>query len=413
MPDRNRASPKSADDTRKELEVRPHDGPITVVLATDSFLIGDGLASLLAGVAEVEVVARAHDHEELLALVEELTPEALIVSIRSPIVTTMPTIVAARRLREEFPDMGIVVISDRGDGFALELLRGGASRIAYLLDTRLPDLDAVLDALNEVCAGQTVLDPGIVDSLVQRRDELAIDDLNPREAEILEQLAKGLSNRAIAAKLHVSTKSVEKYVSTIFRKLGLDDQDADRRVTAALAFLQAQTEPFGIQVTGGRTEEETVPLRRPTDATGLAHPGGIGPAVRRHRDEWPEPVRRELPHPEAEVALLDRAGVIVSVNAAWIAFAEANGGDPASTGVGQSYLEACAAAPGDHNAEQVAAGLRAALEGDLLVPMKVHVPCHSADTSRWFDVFISSRLADDGHCLGATVTLALSCRTTR
>jgi hypothetical protein len=110
---------------------------------------------------------------------------------------------------------------------------------------------------------------------------------------------------------------------------------------------------------------------------------------------------------------LDRAGVIVSVNAAWIAFAEANGGDPASTGVGQSYLEACAAAPGDHSAEQVAAGLRAALEGDLLVPMKVHVPCHSADTSRWFDVFISSRLADDGHCLGATVTLALSCRTTR
>ncbi|MGP0108292.1 MAG: hypothetical protein ACLPR9_05425 [Acidimicrobiales bacterium] len=144
-----------------------------------------------------------------------------------------------------------------GDGLALELLRGGASRIAYLLDTRLPDLDAVLDALNEVCAGQTVLDPGIVDSLVQRR------------------------------------------------------------------------------------------------------------------------------------------------------------GDPASTGVGQSYLEVCGAAPGDHSTDQVAAGIRAALEGDLLVPMKVHVPCHSADTSRWFDVFISSRLADDGHCLGATVTLALSCRTTR
>src|SRR5664280_1946362 len=134
MPDRNRASPRSADDTRKELEVPPHDGPITLVLATDSFLIGDGLASLLAGVAEVEVVARAHGHEELLALVEELTPEALIVSIRSPIVTTMPTIVAARRLREEFPDMGIVVISDRGDGFALELLRGG--RIENRLPTR-------------------------------------------------------------------------------------------------------------------------------------------------------------------------------------------------------------------------------------------------------------------------------------
>ncbi len=226
-------------------------GPISVVLATDSFLIGDGLASLLADVADTEVVGRARDLDELLELVERLTPEAVIVSIRTPVVTTMPTILAARHLRDQFPKMGIVIISDRGSGFALELLRGGASRIAYLLDERLPNMAAVLAALQEVRAGQTVLDPGIVDSLVQRRDELAIDDLNPRETEFLEQLAHGLSNRAIAAKLHVSTKSVEKYVSTIFRKLGLDDQDADRRVTAALAFLQAQTEPFGIQVAGG------------------------------------------------------------------------------------------------------------------------------------------------------------------
>ena len=136
-----------------------HHGPIRVVLATDSFLLGDGLASLLADVDDVEVVGRACDHEELAASVEDLQPEAVIISIRTPVVTTMTTIEAARKLRVNHPELGIVVISDRGNGFALELLRGGASRIAYLLDERLPSMDTVLGALREIRQGQSVLDP--------------------------------------------------------------------------------------------------------------------------------------------------------------------------------------------------------------------------------------------------------------
>jgi PAS domain S-box-containing protein len=113
-----------------------------------------------------------------------------------------------------------------------------------------------------------------------------------------------------------------------------------------------------------------------------------------------------------EIALLDRAGVIVSVNAAWEAFSEANGGDPARTGIGCSYLDACTRAD-EHGADLVADAIRSALEGDLQAPMTVEVPCHSPDTSRWFDVLISSRTDEDDRCIGATVTLSLTRSTAR
>ena len=109
-----------------------------------------------------------------------------------------------------------------------------------------------------------------------------------------------------------------------------------------------------------------------------------------------------------EVALLDRDGVIAWVNQAWQAFAAANGGDPARTGIGVSYLQACAAAGDDPVAHEVAGAIRAALAGDLPGPLTVEVPCHSPSTERWFDVLISSRFDDQGRCLGATVTLSLT-----
>lgn len=223
-----------------------HDqAPVKVVLATDSFLIGDGLVSLFADATSVEVVGRARDHNDMLRQVAALGPEAVIISIRTAVITTMATIAIARRLRVEYPEMGIVVISDRVDGFALELLRGGASRTAYLIDERLPNVDTVLDCLRQVRAGQSVLDPGIVDSLVLRRNHFAIDDLTIREAEVLEQMAHGLSNTAIAKALCVSVKAIEKCVTTIYRKLNLTDQNlVDRRVAAAIIFLRAQTIPF-------------------------------------------------------------------------------------------------------------------------------------------------------------------------
>lgn len=223
----------------------PDPGPITVVLATDSYLIGEGLAALLAENDDVKIIGRARHHSELPQLVDELDPEAVIISIRTPVITTMATIEVARRLRVDHPEMGVVVISDRGNGFALELLRGGASRVAYLLDERLPDIDTVLGALREVRAGQTVLDPSIVDSLVTRRDGVAIDDLNMREIDVLELIAHGLSNKSIATTLNLTVKAVEKYVTAIFRKLDLVDQSlVDRRVTAALTYLHTQTGPL-------------------------------------------------------------------------------------------------------------------------------------------------------------------------
>ncbi len=112
--------------------------------------------------------------------------------------------------------------------------------------------------------------------------------------------------------------------------------------------------------------------------------------------------------PGVEVALLDRDGVIAWVNQAWQAFAAANGGDPARTGIGVSYLQACAAAGDDPVAAEVAGAIRTALAGDLPGPLMVEVPCHSPATERWFDVLISSRFDDQGQCLGATVTLSLA-----
>jgi len=226
----------------------PDEGPITVVLATDSFLIGDGLASMLDRVDDVEVVGRARDHHELITMVDELDPDIALISIRTPVVATLATITAARQLRDEHPGLGIVVISDRGNGFAFELLREGATRMAYLLDERLPGMDAVLGALREVRAGQSVLDPSIVDALVHRRDVTTIDDLTPREIDVLELIARGLSNRGVAEQLHLSVKGVEKHVTTIFRKLDLSEQvSIDRRVTAALIFLRAQDHPFHVK----------------------------------------------------------------------------------------------------------------------------------------------------------------------
>ena len=155
------------------------------------------------------------DHEALLRMVDHLDPDVVILSIRNPVYATMATIQAARRLREEHPGLGVVVISDRGNGFALEPLRDGASRLAYLLDDRLPDIDAVLGALHEVRAGRALLDPSIIDDLVRATTGDGSERLTPRESDVLEQFAGGLSNSAIAAEVHLSTKAVEKYITTI------------------------------------------------------------------------------------------------------------------------------------------------------------------------------------------------------
>jgi DNA-binding NarL/FixJ family response regulator len=221
-------------------------GVIAVLLVTDSFLIGDGLAALLAPVPDVEVIGRARGYHEMLYQCAELRPDAVIISIRSPIISTMATLAVARRLRNEFPGLDIVVIADRGNGFALELLRGGADRIAYLLDEHLPTVDCVLDALRALRRGQPVLAPALFNDPAGRGADAELQGFTVREVDVLEQIAHGLSNRAVAAELEVSTKSVEKYVTVIFRKLGLADQSlVDRRVVASLTYFRSRALPFG------------------------------------------------------------------------------------------------------------------------------------------------------------------------
>ncbi len=228
--------------------LEPQDDRISVVLATDSLLIGDGLASLFAAGTDVNVIGRARGHLELLGMCRTLAPQAVIISIRSADDTSMATVTGARHLREECPDMGIVLISDCGSGFVLELLRDGSSRLAYLLDDQLPSMETVVGALRDVVAGQSALDPSIVDFLVKHH-RVSIDDLSHREADVLELMAEGLSNRAIADQLNISVKSIEKCITAIFRNLDLNDQSrVDRRVTATLNFQRSKS--IGLEYDG-------------------------------------------------------------------------------------------------------------------------------------------------------------------
>ena len=219
---------------------------VRVLLASDSFLIGDGLAALLAGVPDLAVVGRARDYGQLVDLAATLAPDTVILSIRAPVISTMDTIVVARQLRVDHPDMGIVVIAEQANGFALELLRGGPSRMAFLLDEQLPSTGAVIEAVRQLGQGRSVIAPSVAGSLPPSGGTGPLEALTRRETDVLERMAHGLSNRAVAEVLGISVKAVEKYVTVIFRKLGLVDHSlVDRRVNAALIFLRAQSSSFG------------------------------------------------------------------------------------------------------------------------------------------------------------------------
>ncbi len=220
--------------------------PIRVVLATDSFLLGDGLEAILAGVEDIEILGRARDHHDLVRMVDEAKPDAVVYGIRTSVIASMQIVAVARHLRDAHPDMGFVVIADRANGFAAELLRGGAAGVAYLLDQHLPSVDTVVASLRAVQQGESVLDPSIVEGLVALAEGRPVDELTRRESDVLEQIAQGRSNGAIAAELNVSVKAVEKGITAIFTKLGpFDPQIVDRRVSACLVYLRAQADPFG------------------------------------------------------------------------------------------------------------------------------------------------------------------------
>jgi DNA-binding NarL/FixJ family response regulator len=216
---------------------------LRVVIASDNFLTREGLGSLLSDVRGIEIVARVNSHPETLDAVGDFHPDVLVVGIRTPRVNAEASLSSAQRLRAHSPSIGVVVVAEAGDGYALELLRSGAAGVGYLLDDRVGDLETLLSAIHGAHAGDTVLDPSIVNALVRRRQPSDLDVLSMRELDVLAEMAYGHANSEIARRLAVSAKAVERHVTSIFRKLHVPEAKRfDRRVTAVLTYLQATGE---------------------------------------------------------------------------------------------------------------------------------------------------------------------------
>jgi DNA-binding NarL/FixJ family response regulator len=218
----------------------PVDGRVRVVLADDSILLREGTARLLEE-AGFDVVGQAGDADDLLLKVRSYDPDVAIVDIKMPPTHTDEGVQAAKQIRERYPQVGVLVLSQYVEGdYALELIADSAEGVGYLLKDRVADLTEFAAAVRRVAEGGSALDPEIVARLVGRtRRDHPIDTLTPREREVLSLMAQGLSNAAIAARLVVTERAVEKHVTSIFAKLRLSaDGDAHRRVLAVLAFLR-------------------------------------------------------------------------------------------------------------------------------------------------------------------------------
>ena len=211
-----------------------------VVIADDSVLLREGVSRLLAE-AGFEVVGQAEDSDELLREVSEKGPDVAIVDIRMPPTHTDEGLRAARELRSRYPSIGVLVLSQYvRPSYAFELLADDARGLGYLLKDRVSDLRELSDAVKRVGEGGSVLDPSVVSQLVGRRRQGhdPIDDLSDREREVLALMAEGRSNRAIAERLVITERTVEKHVKGILMKLRIpENQDDHRRVLAVLAYL--------------------------------------------------------------------------------------------------------------------------------------------------------------------------------
>ena len=212
-----------------------------VVIADDTMLTREGIARVLAD-AGVEVVASVGDPESLVREVIRTRPDAAVVDIRMPPTHTDEGIVAAGRLRQEAPGIGVLLLSSYVEpDYAMRLLESQPGGIGYLLKDRVFDGVLLVDALRRLRDGETVVDPTIVARVFERRrrvDPLAT--LTEREREVLALLTEGLSNQALAGRLHVTERTVEAHITSIFSKLGLvDEPGVHRRVLAVLTYLRA------------------------------------------------------------------------------------------------------------------------------------------------------------------------------
>jgi DNA-binding NarL/FixJ family response regulator len=212
-----------------------------VVIADDDVLLREGIASLLER-SSFEVTGLAGDVPELMRLVREQQPQLAVLDIRMPPSHTTEGLDAAQAIRHEFPEVGILVLSAHVEVHrAVDLLSEGRG-VGYLLKSRVTEVGEFLNALERIAAGGSVIDPSLVTELVgARRIRDPLDELTPRERQVLELMAQGRSNAGIAHELWISEGTVHKHVRSILRKLPLSETDDDhRRVLAVLTFLQAQ-----------------------------------------------------------------------------------------------------------------------------------------------------------------------------
>jgi len=212
-----------------------------VILADDAVVVREGLARVLAD-RGIDVIAQAGTAEELLRLVANDAPDVAVIDIRMPPTYTNEGLRAAEEIRDTYPQVGTVVLSQYVEAeYALRVVTGASERVGYLLKDRVGDVAEFVAALERVAAGGTVVEPSLVDELLNvpaARDPLA--ELTSREREVLALVAEGRTDRGIAEQLFVTRKTVEAHVRSIFRKLELpSDASENRRVHAVLTFLQA------------------------------------------------------------------------------------------------------------------------------------------------------------------------------
>ncbi len=211
-----------------------------VVIADDSVLLREGAVRILQE-AGIEVVGQAGDAEDLLRKVRAHLPDVAIVDIRMPPTNVDEGLQAAETLRAELPDIGVLVLSQYvEESYAQRLMSSGTEGVGYLLKDRVADIDRFVDGVRRVAEGGSVLDPEVVSQMLgRRRPDGPLDTLTPREREVLEIMAEGQTNRAIAEQLGVTERAVERHVTAIFEKLGLSAGDGGhRRVLAVLAYLR-------------------------------------------------------------------------------------------------------------------------------------------------------------------------------
>jgi DNA-binding NarL/FixJ family response regulator len=214
---------------------------IRVVVGEDSLLVREGIATILSRLDGIDLVETARDLDELRMSVERTAPDVVVTDIRMPPTNSDEGIRFADELRSSHPGIGVVILSMHAEPrYATDLLRDGSDGRAYLLKERLTDEGELSNALHAVAAGESVIDPQVVEKLVAARERRTsqLDALTPRELEILGLIAQGRSNRWIASKLTITKRAVERHINSIFLKLDLGEpEDVNRRVRATLLYL--------------------------------------------------------------------------------------------------------------------------------------------------------------------------------